>query len=73
MLRFSWAANRIPSFSHLHASHLVLMVEIGEVFRRAMWNIFRIEWEVLVQHERALSAHNLKQLDVDDQKKQAKH
>lgn len=68
LLRFSWAANRIPSFSHLHASHLVLMVELGEVFRRAMWNIFRIEWEVLVQHQRALSAQNVKALEDDDQK-----
>lgn len=73
LLRFSWAANRIPSFSHLHASHLVLMVELGEVFRRAMWNIFRIEWEVLVQHQRALSAQNVKALEDDDQKKQVKH
>jgi len=73
LLRFSWAANRIPSFSHLHASHLVLMVELGEVFRRAMWNIFRIEWEVLVQSQRALSAQNLLMEHDDDQKKQAKH
>lgn len=53
LLRFSWAANRIPALGHLHASHLVLMVEIGEVMRRAMWNMFRIEWEMIVQQERA--------------------
>jgi len=52
LLRFSWAANRIPSLSHLHASHLILLVELGEVMRRAMWNILRIEWEVIVQQER---------------------
>lgn len=52
LLRFSWAANRIPSLSHLHASHLILLVELGEVMRRAMWNVLRIEWEVIVQQER---------------------
>lgn len=53
VMRFSWAANRIPSLSHLHASSLVLLVEVGEVARRSMWNMFRIEWEVIVQQERA--------------------
>jgi len=50
IMRFSWAANRIQFLSHLHASHLILIVELGEVLRRAMWNIYRIEWEV-VNHE----------------------
>ena len=50
IMRFSWAANRIQFLSHLHASHLILIVELGEVMRRAMWNIYRIEWEV-VNHE----------------------
>jgi hypothetical protein len=31
VLRFSWAANRIPQLAMLHSSHLVLMVEVGEV------------------------------------------
>lgn len=59
IIRFSWAANRIPMLASFHASHLVLMVELAEVARRAMWNIFRIEWEILVQAERAKSADNL--------------
>ena len=52
VIRFSWAANRIPYFATFHASHLVLMVELAEVARRAMWNFFRIEWEMLVQEIR---------------------
>lgn len=52
VLRFSWAANRIPGLRVLHASQLVLMVELAEVFRRAVWNLYRIEWEILVQQDR---------------------
>ena len=65
VLRFSWAANRVPYFAAFHASHLVLMVELAEVARRAMWNFFRIEWEILVQTERANSRENLAMLAVD--------
>jgi len=46
ILRFSWASNRIQSLASLPASHLVLMIELAEVMRRSMWNIFRIEWEI---------------------------
>ena len=59
ILRFSWAANRIPQLSNLHSSHLVLMVELLEVGRRSMWNIIRIEWEVIVQADRASSNKDL--------------
>lgn len=52
VLRFAWAANRVPSLSRMHPSHLVLLVELGEVFRRFVWNFFRIEWEMLVQQDR---------------------
>ena len=30
----------------------MLMSEMAEIFRRAVWNLYRIEWEVLVQQER---------------------
>lgn len=52
VFRFSWAANRFTVFKQLHASHLVLLVEIAEVVRRSLWNMIRIEWEVLVQQEK---------------------
>lgn len=52
VIRFSWAANRIPSLAALHASHLVLMVETAEVFRRAVWNLFRVEWETIMQADK---------------------
>jgi EXS family len=64
VLRFSWAANRIPQLANLHSSHLVLMVEMGEICRRSMWNILRIEWEVIVQQERA-SANKDTDLEID--------
>jgi myo-inositol-1(or 4)-monophosphatase len=54
VLRFSWFVNRLPGFDHLHSSIIVLVIEVGEVFRRAMWNIYRIEWEVISQQEKAL-------------------
>ena len=63
VLRFSWAANRIPQLSNLHSSHLVLMVELLEVGRRSMWNIIRIEWEVIVQADRASSNKDLPALE----------
>jgi hypothetical protein len=51
-LRFAWASNRLPIFHALHPSHLILLIEGAELFRRAMWNIFRVEWEVMVIEER---------------------
>jgi len=59
VLRFSWAANRIPYFQSLHPSHMILIVEIAEVFRRSMWNIFRVEWEIIVKQTGATVAKNL--------------
>ena len=53
VLRFSWTVNRIPGMNHIHSSVIVLVIEIAEVFRRAMWNIFRIEWEIIVQQDKA--------------------
>lgn len=54
ILRFSWLVNRLPGADHLHSSIIVLVIEVGEVFRRALWNIYRIEWEVITQQEKAL-------------------
>ena len=53
LLRFSWAANRIPPLGTLHPSLLVLMVELLEVCRRSMWNVIRVEWEVIVHHDKS--------------------
>lgn len=58
LLRFSWAANRISGLSSLSSSQLVLIIELAEVFRRAVWNIFRIEWEIN-QTEKNLHLKNL--------------
>lgn len=55
VFRFSWTINRLPGFHQLHSSIIVLIIEVGEVVRRAVWNLYRIEWEVLTQQEKALS------------------
>ncbi|KAJ1410900.1 EXS family-domain-containing protein [Ochromonadaceae sp. CCMP2298] len=53
-LRFAWLINRLPGMDRLHSSVIVLAIELGEVFRRSMWMLYRIEWEVIVQHDRAI-------------------
>ena len=50
----------------MQPSQLVLLVEFGEVFRRAIWNFYRIEWEMIVQHERLTGSHVGKNEDVDE-------
>jgi hypothetical protein len=59
ILRFSWAANRIKALEHIHPSHLVLLIELAEVFRRAMWNIFRVEWEIIARQNAAATAKSI--------------
>ena len=56
-LRFSWMANQLEVFRGLHATQLVLLVELLEVFRRSIWNIFRVEWEIInkTMKERSVS------------------
>ena len=62
VLRLSWTANFFTFFSSLHPATLVFVVELAEIFRRWMWIIFRVEWEILVQTEKGL----LKDKDEDD-------
>ena len=51
-LRFSWSITRIPYFRGFHSSVIVLIIEVGEVCRRSMWNVLRVEWEIICQQER---------------------
>ena len=46
-LRFAWAANKLDFFAGMDAASLVLCLEIVEVFRRSIWNMYRIEWEII--------------------------
>ena len=62
LLRFSWKFNQLPYFKSLSAATLVLVLELLEIFRRALWNIIRIEWEVIVQGEKSASYDKLLQL-----------
>lgn len=52
VLRFTWAINRVTYFSTMHPSQIVLIIEVFEVFRRSMWNMIRIEWEIISQEEK---------------------
>jgi hypothetical protein len=61
VLRFSWALNRVPGMNFVHSSVIVLIIEVGEVFRRSMWNVFRIEWEVVDKGPPAVNSEDLKQ------------
>lgn len=54
MLRFSWTIHRLPGMNMLHSSIIVLVIELGEIIRRSIWNLFRIEWEMIVQQEKGL-------------------
>ena len=47
VLRFAWAANKLAFFSGMDAASLVLCLELVEVFRRSVWNMYRIEWEII--------------------------
>ena len=47
VLRFAWAANQFEPFASLDPSTLVLILELVEVLRRSVWNMYRIEWEII--------------------------
>ena len=51
VLRFSWMANQFHYFQRFHAMQLVLLIELAEVLRRSMWNMFRVEWEIISKTE----------------------
>jgi len=38
---------QVPALAHLDSATLVLLVETAEVLRRAMWNVFRVEWQII--------------------------
>ena len=52
-LRFSWTATMVPALASLDSPTLVLIVEVAEVLRRSMWNIFRVEWEIISSQDKA--------------------
>jgi hypothetical protein len=57
VLRFAWLSNHVEALRGMHATQLVLLIEIAEVVRRAIWNVFRVEWELISKtlKERSLS------------------
>jgi len=57
-LRFSWTATMIPAFAGIDSATLVLLVEVAEVLRRAMWNVFRVEWQIINEDDNSNAAED---------------
>lgn len=51
-LRFSWTLKFVPMLFPSHDS-FVLCTQFLEVFRRAIWNLLRVEWENIKQQRHA--------------------
>ena len=47
IMRFSWMITMFESARTLNPGTLVLLVEAMEIIRRFIWNIFRVEWEII--------------------------
>jgi hypothetical protein len=66
VLRFGWMANQLSVFQDLHASQLILIIEVSEVFRRSIWNIFRVEWEIINKTRKERNADKCDDEDPED-------
>jgi hypothetical protein len=60
LLRFSWLLRFVTSFPNNDS--FVLCTQFLEVFRRAIWNLLRVEWEQIKQRTR-----NTKVRDLDEE------
>eukprot|EP00123_Amoebidium_parasiticum_P015153 comp22812_c0_seq2/m.35812 comp22812_c0_seq2/g.35812 ORF comp22812_c0_seq2/g.35812 comp22812_c0_seq2/m.35812 type:complete len:373 (-) comp22812_c0_seq2:112-1230(-) len=49
LLRFTWAI-QLSSLVHLSSEGMTLLFELLEIARRAMWNLFRVEYEYVKTH-----------------------
>jgi len=68
ILRFSWMANRFYFLSSMPSAQLVLVVQLAELSRRSMWNVFRVEWEVISQQDR-LAGKSREDIRIEDDDK----
>lgn len=70
VLRFAWAANRLSYFAKMHPSNLMLLLELAEIVRRSIWNVFRVEWEIIVAQERLTLGKDAAGADTDELERQ---
>lgn len=47
ILRFSWMITMYEAARAMNPGSLVLLIEAVEIIRRFIWNIFRVEWEII--------------------------
>jgi len=50
------------------SAQLVLVVQLAELSRRSMWNVFRVEWEVISQQDR-LAGKSREDIRIEDDDK----
>jgi hypothetical protein len=63
VLRFSWML-RFQQRIFPSKDHFVLATQFLEVFRRAIWNLLRVEWEHIKQ-ERAANVKTVEESEAD--------
>merc|ERR1719162_390126 len=57
-LRFSWTLRFCESYIFSSNGAYILCTEFLEVFRRAVWNLLRVEWEQIKQNKAMKAAEN---------------
>ena len=68
VLRFSWLLRFVSNYLFHSQDAFVLCTQFLEVFRRAIWNLLRVEWEHIKQKSKALKARDsLSDTDDDDE------
>ena len=65
VLRFSWLLRFVSQYLFVSHDAFVLCTQFLEVFRRAIWNLLRVEWEHIKQKSKALKARDSLS-DTDD-------
>jgi hypothetical protein len=67
VLRFSWVLRFVSSHAFVSHDAFVLCTQFLEVFRRAIWNLLRVEWENIKQKSKQLKARDsLSDTEDDD-------
>lgn len=70
MLRFSWTLSFFSSTLFVSHDAFVLCTQFLEVFRRAIWNLLRVEWENIKQKSKQLKARDSLS-DIEDNDEQS--
>jgi hypothetical protein len=58
VLRFSWLLRFVSKYLFVSHDAFVLSTQFLEVFRRAIWNLLRVEWENIKQKSKQLKARD---------------